>query len=230
MYRRLLTFGAILALTGTLVAPAIASGPAHQHSDGPWAHRSWSERQRTGVNWHPQQEPLGRVGPVEDARAKLVRTRRGISFRIKTNSLTPGNAYTLWLVVINNPAACTTTPCAAPDIIGNPDTQSQVRYAAGHVAGRSGRGTFAGWVREGPLSGWLPDRSLDDAKTAEIHLVLNDHGPKLAEFMPGMIRTYRGGCSDDSPFPAIFPATALADGAVGPNICRLFQSAVFLSP
>jgi hypothetical protein len=42
-----------------------------------------------------------------------------------------------------------------------------------------------------------------------------------------MIHTYRGGCSDDSPFPSLFPAIAIADGDVGPNTCRLFQSAIF---
>jgi hypothetical protein len=49
----------------------------------------------------------------------------------------------------------------------------------------------------------------------------------LPEYMPGMIQTYRGGCSDASPFPAIFPPTALADGAPGPNTCRLSQVAIF---
>jgi hypothetical protein len=60
--------------------------------------------------------------------------------------------------------------------------------------------------------------------------VINDHGPMLPEFMPGMIQTYRGGCSDSSPFPGVFPATALADGEDGPNTCRLHQAAVFLAP
>jgi hypothetical protein len=45
-----------------------------------------------------------------------------------------------------------------------------------------------------------------------------------------MIHTYRGGCADSSPFPPIFPATALADGESGPNICRLYQAATFLAP
>jgi hypothetical protein len=55
---------------------------------------------------------------------------------------------------------------------------------------------------------------------------LADHGPMLAEFMPGMIHTYRGGCTNASPCPGVFPATALGDGEVGPNICRLYQAAV----
>ena len=66
-----------------------------------------------------------------------------------------------------------------------------------------------------------------------VHLVINDHGPMLPEHMPGMIHTYRGGCSDPSPFTPIFavpPSTALADGEVGPNICRLYQAATFEAP
>lgn len=179
------------------------------------------------VNWHAQQAPLGNTGPVPDASAQLARHDHGISFRISTSSLHAGNAYTLWLVVINNPAACDSTPCAGPDVLLNDDTRSQVQYAAGHVAGGSGRGTFAGSLREGGLTGWLPDRTFEDAATAEVHLVINDHGPKLADHMPGMIHTYRGGCSDDSPFPPIFPQSALDDGEPGPNECRLYQAAVF---
>lgn len=59
-----------------------------------------------------------------------------------------------------------------------------------------------------------------------MHLILNDHGPKLPEFMPEMIQTYRAGCTDKS-LPPIFPETAIGDGTPGPNTCRLFQLAVF---
>jgi hypothetical protein len=189
---------------------------------------SEAERQTASVSWHAQQAGLGKSGTVAGASAQIVRNENGIAYRLNTTGLEEGNAYTLWLVVINNPAACVSTPCAAPEIINNPATDSQVRFAAGHVAGASGNGTLAGHVSEGALSGWLPDRSLEDARGAEIHLVVNDHGPAMAEFMPDMIGTYRGGCSNASPFPAVFPATALADGEVGPNICRLYQVAVFL--
>lgn len=180
--------------------------------------------------WHAQQAGQGHAGQVDDAWASLVRTANGVSYQIHTNSLTPGNAYTLWLVIVNNPEACAPQPCTAPDIILNAASDSQVRYAAGHVAGGSGEGTLAGAVREGALSGWLTDRSFDDSTTAEVHLVVNDHGPAQPAFMPDMIHTYRGGCADSSPFPAVFPPSALADGETGPNTCRLFQSAIFQAP
>jgi len=243
-----------------------------------------ADRSTVSVNWHPQQASQGHAGLVDNASATLVRNEDGISYRLHTNSLTANNAYTLWLVVVNNPEACDSSPCTAPDIILNGETDSQVLFGTGLVAGGSGKATFAGTLKEGDLAGWLPDRTFDDAGTAEIHLVLNDHGPSIPSglanatigtlsaalpepvftgtrtsvvlaqaarqkatleaqrgekvvdlqdtlgALPSMIKTYRGGCSDESPFPAIFPATALSDGEVGPNICRLFQSAIFTAP
>lgn len=189
------------------------------------------ERQTVGVNWHAQQEAVGNVGPVEDASGTIVRRDSGIAYEFNAKSLTPGNAYTLWLVVVNNPEACAASPCTAADFFQNDATATQVLYGGdGDVAGDSGELTLSGSLSEGPVGGWLEDRSFDDPRTAQIFLVINDHGPELAEFMPGMTQTYRGGCSDDSPFPEVFPATALADGEVGPNTCLLTQVAVFLAP
>lgn len=212
--RKFLAVAAIGAIVGA-AAPAALASASHQDAT---------------VNWHGQQMSQGHAGQVPGASASLVRNKNGISYRINTTHLTPGNAFTLWLVVINNPAACSVSPCSGGDILLNPATESQVRYAAGHVAGGSGRGTFAGSVKVGPLSGWLPDGSLDDPWAAEIQLVVNDHGPMIPEFMPGMIKTYRGGCAANSPFPPIFPPSAIADGEIGPNMCRLFQAAAFGAP
>lgn len=188
-----------------------------------------ADRSTAVVQWHAQQAMLGRSGVVDGAWAALVRTENGLAYQLHAAELTPGNAYTLWLVVVNDPAACANVPCTAADIF-DPATDAQVRFAAGHVAGGAGRGTFAGAVQEGALTGWLPERTFADARGVEVHLVVNDHGPMLPEHMPGMIRTYRGGCSDASPFPPIFPPTALADGEPGPNTCRLYQAAIFLAP
>ncbi len=208
-----------LVVIGSILVVVVAFGAATALGS--------ADSSTVGVNWHPQQASQGNEGPVDNASATLIRNANGISYRLATNSLTANSAYTLWVVVVNNPAACDPSPCTAPDIIQNPATDSQILFGTGSVAGASGMATFAGSLKEGDLPGWLQDRSFDDAATAEIHLVLNDHGPKIPAMLPGMIKTYRGGCSDDSPFPGIFPASALADGEVGPNTCRLSQSAIF---
>jgi hypothetical protein len=184
-----------------------------------------ANHQSTGVAWHAQQAPA-HAGAVADATATLMRNDNGVRYQLHTTGLTPGNVYTLWLVVVNEAGECAGSPCTGPDVILNAATRSQVSYAGGHVVGGSS-GTFAGHVQVGPIDGWLPDRTLEDASSAEIHLVVNDHGPAIPGLVSDMLSTYRGGCSDASPFPGIFPPSAIADGQTGPNICRLFQSAIF---
>lgn len=183
-----------------------------------------AEHETVAVNWHAQSGS----GPVGDgASATLIRRADGVSFRIQTDNLRPGHAYTLWFVAINNPSACTASPCSGPDIVLNAATNSQVIYGAGHVVGDSGRGTFAGSFRAGELpGGWFAGRGLEDPLAAHIHLVLNDHGPVIQGLVSEMIHTYRAGCTDAS-LPGIFPASAKADGTPGPNTCRLYQTAVF---
>jgi hypothetical protein len=70
------------------------------------------------------------------------------------------------------------------------------------------------------------DNDFSDPLGAEIHLVLNDHGPKITDLLSNMLHSYRGGCTDAS-LPPPFPASAKADGIPGPNTCRLYQTAIF---
>lgn len=213
MRSRSLAVGICLTvLGGLLLAPAVMA-----HAD----------RQVAPLMWHPQ---TGLPGPVAStAQATLVRRSDGVSFRLTTTELRFGHAYTAWFVVLNNPAACSATPCNAADILLNTATDAQVTYGAGHISGAGGKASFAGSFRVGPISGWLPGGGLHDPLTAEIQLVLNDHGPVLKGYLPGMIQTYRAGCTDAS-LPGIFPASARADGTPGPNACQLYQVAVFSGP
>jgi hypothetical protein len=206
----------VLLLGASLVVMSLGSAVAES-----------AEVDRQPVRWHAQSgNPQGSLVGA-GATAQLVRTAEGISFSIDTEQLRSGHAYTAWVVVINNPVACTASPCSPPDILLNAATDAQLTYGTGHVVGNGGEAGFGAALRAGPIStGWLPDQGLDDPLGAEVHLVLNDHGPVLAEFMPEMISTYRAGCTDAS-LPAIFPATAKADGTPGPNTCRLWQMVVF---
>lgn len=209
--RRTITMGAALAM---LLSLALAGGAAAARA----------ELQHAQIQWHPQ---TGLAGPVDpSAQATLVRRSGGVSFTFRTAELRAGHAYTVWFVVINNPAACAASPCSGPDVILNAATDSQVTYGAGHVSGGAGRGGFAGSFHAGAIDGWLPNGGMWDPMTAEIQLVLNDHGPILKGYLPEMTHSYRAGCTDAS-IPPIFPATARADGTPGPNACQLYQMAVF---
>lgn len=208
--RRLAVMLLGFALMTALAAPGAVAEPA--------------QRTTTGVVWFGQS---GR-GLVADASASLVRTSSGVSASLSTNGLQPDHAYTLWIAVVDNPAACPTNPCSPAVVNLDSEVEGQTTYGGGHVVGASGRAGFAVHIPVGPIDGWLPHRVFDNPMGAEVHLILNDHGPKLNDYMPDMIQTYRGGCSDDSPFLPFFPSTALADGEPGPNVCLLSQVAVFL--
>jgi hypothetical protein len=183
--------------------------------------------QRVPVRWHMQSGNPHMSSVGDGATAQLVRTENGISYSVRTNGLRAGHAYTLWVVVVNNPDACAVSPCAPPEILGNPATGGQLTYGAGHVVGDSGEAGFGGALRAGEIpNGWLSGVGLENPLGAEVHLVLNDHGPVLTEYLPEMIQTYRAGCTTAS-LPAIFPPSAIADGTPGPNTCRLWQVAIF---
>ena len=200
---------ALLTLLLGGISLAVAGGPATV--------------QRADVAWHMQSGS----GAVPSAWAQLVRNDSGASFTFHGTELKPGHVYTVWFVAINNPANCASSPCSPADIITrNADTESDVTYGAGHVAGESGKASFGGHVSAGDLpNGWLGN-GFTNPRGAEIHLVLNDHGPAIPNLVSNMLHSYRGGCTDAS-LPPIFPATAFADGIPGPNTCRLYQTAIF---
>jgi hypothetical protein len=203
-------FVLLLALSLVRMQTAVAGGPAAV--------------QQADVNWHPQSG----AGMVDGAWAQLVRNDSGATFTFHARDLMPGHVYTIWFVAVNNPAACATTPCTPADAILNSEAvESDVIYGAGHVAGQSGNGTFGGHLSAGDWSGSWFGNGFTNPHGAEIHLVLNDHGPMIPDLVSNMLSTYRGGCTDES-LPPIFPATAFADGIPGPNTCRLYQVAIFL--
>ncbi len=181
--------------------------------------------QNVGVEWHPQSGE----GEVLGARAHLMRTRTGVKASLRTNELKPGNVYTLWWIVINNPENCAAypEPCTSADILGNTEAlQADVTYGGGKIARSSGKGRFASHLNVGELSNSWFGNGLDSVSDAEFHLIINDHGPKIPGLVGNMLHTYRGGCTDDS-LPPPFPETAKADGIPGPNTCRLYQAAIF---
>ena len=205
----LVTFLLASLVTGPLVTSVSGASPLQQQ----------------GLDWHAQSGKSGAVD--EKAVATLVRSSWGISFQITATNLKPGNAYTLWLAVLNNPAACAARPCAPADAFANPATNTQVTQVGGGVASSNGTLGFGGVVPKGPLTdGWLAGRGLDDQLGAEIHFVINNHGPVIPGRENAMVSTYRDGCTDAS-LPAIFPATAKADGLPGPNTCQLYEIVIF---
>ncbi|MEO5985439.1 MAG: hypothetical protein ABIW50_09650 [Candidatus Limnocylindria bacterium] len=218
---RVLARSLALAMVTLLTMSALASARSSYH-------------QTVALNYHPQAAASGLSGPVGDgATATIVRRDGGLTWRLQTHGLRPGHAYTIWFVALNAPGNCLVQPCSGPDIVTRHlITDAQVTYGGGHVGGGSGRATFAGSFQAGPIAGWFEGGGLWDPTTAQIQLVLNDHGPVIPGMTSEMIHTYRAGCTDAS-LPGLFHAgapAAIADGTPGPNACQLFQTAVFAQP
>jgi hypothetical protein len=135
----------------------------------------------------------------------LDRSDDAITSKMRT-AATAGHAVTIWYVIFNVPENCNTGACGEDDIFVDGDPESgfnltQINSARvsvvyggdGDVVNRGGRVALDGGLAEGevptgsvpvvigdPEDGALvpgPVTGLEDAQTAEIHIVLQDHGP-----------------------------------------------------
>ena len=173
-------------------------------------------------------------GQANEGSATLTRTDSGISMTMSTTvggemfdlPFNPppapgvghwevGDATTNWFVVFSNPDGCT-DPCGEDDVIagipnGGP-AQVSIHYAAGHVAGSSSWHS-AGLLREGDTSTMLFGVPLQDAMTAEVHIIARSHG-QMTTLLPGE----RG------------DALNSVDGGCGTNTCGDAQAAIFAPP
>lgn len=178
------------------------------------------------IETHPSQ---GDVQVIEDTKAQLVTSEEGISVVMNTKELTPGNVYTLWFAIMNQPEACAEAPkpCKPPDVLEHTaETQSDVTYGDGIVASKDGTGTFRSFIPLGKEGYWWFGNGLQSPLKAEIHLILNDHGPVVQNKLTSMLTSYRGGCTDES-LPKAFPPSAKSNGIPGPNPCKLVQDVIF---
>ncbi|MEN8376642.1 MAG: hypothetical protein ABFS34_14440 [Gemmatimonadota bacterium] len=170
----------------------------------------------------------------------IQRGPNGVDYQLEAVGLTPGHAATLWFLVFNYPAGCTTgAPCGGDDIV-NADARPDMMFAAGRVVGGSGTAMFAGRRSVGDGSGsangpvGLPAFGLENPEDAIIFLVVHDHGPVDSAFLPSMVKSIDGGCSDagvpeagvSSPWNDYAGPPAGAFGVRGSNTCQSIQIAV----
>lgn len=184
-----------------------------------------------GEMTHPVEHMASDTDPARDitgSRAMLRTDTQGALMQLETAELVPAHVTTAWWVIMNNPGACSATPCTPEDVIGRAEeVGTQIVYADGAVNADDGRAGFVAYLPAGEVeNGWY-DQPFADPESAEIHLVLNDHGPLIPALVTSMLTSYRGGCSTES-LPPPFPDIAKSDGLPGPNQCRLIQDAIFV--
>jgi hypothetical protein len=127
----------------------------------------------------------------------LVRTKEGVGMTLHTFGLIPGNVYTAWFTIFNNPKHCATTPCTPADF-PNPDVQAVLLFGTGQIAGEDGTADFGAFRAVGDPSGREPSlgtaMTLENARKAEIHLAIRFHGPVIPEMLDDQLSTFNGGC------------------------------------
>ena len=152
--------------------------------------------------------------------ATLERTRNGISGRVMSKVDTAGDAYTLWVIAINNPAACATPyVCGEPDLF-NPDTESSAYNGTGAISMSDGNEggvvnfdfeSTAGPLPEGlfALFGDNPGVHRGNGFGAEIWLIIDIHPPipEGGSWVDDLTTTNFPGGPARNHRIAIFPAT-----------------------
>jgi len=155
--------------------------------------------------------------------ATLKRSKEGVNLTVHTTALGPGNAYTIWWIIFNNPGACAPTGCSGADFPqngGDPAVEASVMNATGRVADSDGNAWFTaflpgGFMHTNPASGDVRQAfgpGLQNVKGAEIHVVVRCHGPWSGNVE--QISTLFGDC----------------DNAASPSGCFDAQAAVFPLP
>jgi hypothetical protein len=149
---------------------------------------------QTISNVHPFPEGADIVG----SSSTLVRNASGITGTFHTGGLQPGAAYTLWILVFNQPENCSDGVCGLNDAVpfpGNPNAGVSLLYASGHIIGPNGKGNFSVNLKVGDASAAHFGNGLLDPWKAEVHLITRTHGQPIPGMIDEQISSFTGGCA-----------------------------------
>lgn len=169
---------------------------------------------------------------AEAGHAQLLRTDDTVRTRARLSGIEPG-VYTLWWVVWNAPENCETPfACTDTDLFDR-EVEVAIGYGGGRLVEHSGRLNLAASLREGDELAGFPTEfgipladDMDDARRAEIHLVIRSHGEKIAGLVDEMLHTFNAGCIYTGPIEGSEPDY----GTAGPNTCEDRFFAIFTTP
>lgn len=124
----------------------------------------------------------------------LTRTSQGLSADIEiTGGLIPGNAYSVWWAIFDNPQGCDANGCQSFDLRNIRQAQGALVNGGGFVAGSGAASHQTDLTRHDPegKSVEAGDPSgVDNTYGAEVHVVVRSHGE--AESDPGDLALQTG--------------------------------------
>ena len=130
---------------------------------------------------------------VERSSGSIERFDDRIELELVTHELTPGDAYSVWMMIMNNPSECAQSPCSDNDF-GNDAVDSSMLGAAGGVADESGSITLTVIRMTDDLEGTVFGNGLTNPSEAQIGIILRTHGPAIIDSLDEQLSTLNGGC------------------------------------
>lgn len=140
------------------------------------------------------------TGQGADGMSTVIRNKDSVGTSITMRGLTPGNAYTLWVMSFDKPEKCV-NPCACggPDFANPNVVVGAIGGMTGRVADEYGQATMAssiayGVLPSGPGQVLIPNPIAN--KKAHLALVVRDHGPASSNpaVLEQQLNSWGGGC------------------------------------
>jgi hypothetical protein len=141
------------------------------------------------------------VGPrlIEGAHATLYTNDEGAIVWMTTSRIDEGNAVSMWWVVFNYPENCI-DGCNIDDFENHAEaTGASMIGSLGVVVANSDEIKFFSHIEAGDSSIADMGPGLLNPRTAEIHMVLRDHGPAIPAIVLEQVSTFMGGCDPEPP-------------------------------
>ncbi len=130
---------------------------------------------------------------VADSSGSIERFDDRVELELITHELAPGNAYSVWMVILNYPSECSQSPCGDNDF-GNEAVGASMLGTAGGVADETGSITLTVIRMTDDLDGTVFGPGLTNPSEAQIGIVLRTHGPAITESLDEQLSTLDGGC------------------------------------
>ncbi|MDH3620101.1 MAG: hypothetical protein OER91_04370 [Gammaproteobacteria bacterium] len=149
-------------------------------------------------------------GTVTTGAMTLSRSAGSVQLRGSMAGLDKKTVYSVWWIIFNNPNGCVgggEGVCTGADVYPGGPADAGVINASGFVTGTDGTGYFVGELETGPAPSGMPCcfGQLNDSVSAEIHIVVQTHGPGV----PGTFATEMTNPTGIDQFFAIFLSPAL---------------------
>lgn len=140
-------------------------------------------------------------GDLLDGTSTVVRHKDDVSFNFNTRHLTPGNAYTLWIMHFDKPRKCFDSCACTLSDFSNPDvTGGAIGAMAGRVADSYGQVSISnvveyGVLPTGPAQVLIPNPIKNER--SHFILALRDHGPASSDLvvLEQQLSSWTGGCA-----------------------------------